>query len=484
MLKDFLLIYRNFWHHYPCLFYGLAVYLGVCSAFYPLAAILLILCLGPWKKSVFCILLAGIAFGYVSCHYNLPSETVHGKGLVTITSIGAVRTPFSKTTLYRGVAKKFGKGFRNIPFSAFIKGKKKIAAGQEYLVNGLIEPYHNTNYTLKSSQWEKVSNNKFTLADWRQKAKKKVNKYIRANISDSKSAAFLSGITTGEFNDNIMRFDFGRLGLQHIMAISGFHFTIIAAFLGFFLRSRFRPRKVALILTPLLSSYALFIGNSPSIQRAWICSLLALWATLFERRSYGLNSLGVALAIVLIINPLAYQTIGFQFSFLATASILLLYSPFEHLFKKILPSRPLYTATQMPLIDKHGYIISTILRRGFALTAAIHVTTIPLVLYHFQKFPLLGLIYNLFFPFFVSVALILLLISLTFCWVPILSHCLNWTTNAYTSLILKLTTPPPAFDYSWDLQNINPVILVIYLSLCLLIAIRVNSKFKNQWQFF
>ena len=62
--------------------------------------------------------------------------------------------------------------------------------------------------------------------------------------------------------------------------------------------------------------------------------------------------------VILIGNPQIAYHIGFQFSFLATASILIFYNPINIALQSILPKRSLSDITTMNTLNQHGYILS------------------------------------------------------------------------------------------------------------------------------
>ena len=88
--------------------------------------------------------------------------------------------------------------------------------------------------------------------------------------------------------------------------------------------------------------------------------------------------------------------------------------------------------------DRHGLCLLHFLRQGLALGIAVNLAALPLTLYHFHKFPLSGLLYNLFFPPMVSISLFLVAaaagVGLAFPWLASWIHSLN---AAYTSFLLN-----------------------------------------------
>lgn len=253
------------------------------------------------------------------------------------------------------------------------------------------------------------------------------------------------------------------------MAISGFHFALVALMLNFGLRFFLPEKKASITLVILLTLYFIFLGASPSILRAWVMASLYFSGKILERQARALNSLGAALIVVLIFDPLSLMTIGFQFSFLVTAAILIFTSPIESALQTILKKRSLKELVDMSPADQHGYILSNALRQILALTLAVQVVVIPLSLFWFQKFPILSLLYNMFFPFFASLSLFLLILGLSIFWLPPLASLIHGVNNAYTNWVLNLAYHlPMSLDLWIRVEMISLIFVVGYL--CLLFA--------------
>lgn len=284
-------------------------------------------------------------------------------------------------------------------------------------------------------------------------------------MSHVRSGSFLAGIATGDFDDPLMSYELGRFGLQHIMAISGFHFAIIASILGLFLRLFLAKKRACLLLMFLLSTYFAFLGCGPSILRAWISISIALGGFLLSRRAIGLNSLGVALMAVLIYDPLMWQSIGFQFSFVTTAAILLLFSGCDCVIQGLFAKRPLSLTVHMNSLNQHGYCVLTAIRQAFSLTVAVNLVALPLMLYYFHKFPWMSLAYNLFFPFLVSISMLLLMIGTLSHWIlPPLGAAIHTINDRFTYFMLNYTYQMPVtVDFVWRVESLPVGLLVLHL---------------------
>ncbi len=124
-------------------------------------------------------------------------------------------------------------------------------------------------------------------------------------------------------------------GTSHLMAISGLHIGLVAGlafWLGYQLFSwipRLSTRKTiqqqaAVLSLSIALFYAVLAGFSIPTQRAFIMLLVMLGATLLRRPAFGLNTLALAMIVVLMIDPRSSLQAGFWLSFLAVLIISLL----------------------------------------------------------------------------------------------------------------------------------------------------------------
>lgn len=118
---------------------------------------------------------------------------------------------------------------------------------------------------------------------------------------------------------------FNITGAGHILAISGLHLGIIYMMISFLVRGR-RWRIVTQILTILLLwTFAFLVGLSASVVRA--ATMLTIYGllSLGYRRGMSVNVLAFTAILMLVAQPDALFEIGFQMSYMAVFSILLLY---------------------------------------------------------------------------------------------------------------------------------------------------------------
>jgi competence protein ComEC len=484
-----------FWLYHPALLYGIAFLLGLyCRLEGSIWLIIPCLCLWlPFALIAACakqydalkhlalsLLTFFTAWIYAASHVTfptLPQQGVIGKAHIKIKNISLQPSLFGERWLYRCEIEQFFPDntahslASSLPClvilpAAQLQRHPRPLANQEYWVSGKLMQTTKGAYLLKVSAkttWIAISGSR-SWAEQRYQWKKKFSEWIESQFSYPLSGSFLAGLATGEFDDYWMRQQFARFGLQHLLAISGFHFAIIAGFLSFVLRL-FLPQRMRIIsLLICLGAYCFFLGPQASILRAWILCSLTLLGELLEKQTTALNSLGLALLGILGYNPLLCQELGFQLSFATTAAILLFYPPAQAWLYDLFPKRQLSEVMQMNSWSQHGYCVLAFLRQGLALTLAINVFALPLTLYCFQQFPWMSLLYNLFYPLLASGSLCLLLLGILLSFVPFIAIALHGLNDIYTFFVLQMTYQIPSeMDAYLKIDSLHSAWLIAYL---------------------
>ncbi len=122
--------------------------------------------------------------------------------------------------------------------------------------------------------------------------------------------------------DRDMRQSFQRVGIGHVLAISGLHVGLIASLLwGLLSLLTGDRRKLALACIPLLLAYLALSGMRTPAIRATVMITIYMLGFVLVRRSHFLNSLGAAALLLLFATPASVVNLGFQLSFVAVIFI-------------------------------------------------------------------------------------------------------------------------------------------------------------------
>lgn len=196
--------------------------------------------------------------------------------------------------------------------------------------------------------------------------------YIRdiftKNLSKD-SADFVISVVLAE---NLIEKDqVSKLGLSHILAVSGLHMDLLLGFTIYLLKKLRICHPYAMGLALGLSLvYAYVIGFAFSIVRVLIINTIAYLGFIYKRPVDRTKSLLIAALFILLINPFAILNSGFVLSFTACLSIYKIYPSFKRLFKEGF------------LRDRVSFIVS------------IQLSTLPFSLYYFRYFNLLSILAN------------------------------------------------------------------------------------------
>ncbi|MES2202985.1 MAG: ComEC/Rec2 family competence protein [Patescibacteria group bacterium] len=191
-------------------------------------------------------------------------------------------------------------------------------------------------------------------------------------------AALLEGILLGErggLSSTLLQM-FVTVGLIHVVVLSGSNISIVGE--GVFRALGFVPRALRYLLGGVaILLFVLMTGSGAAAVRSLIMGGIGLVARYLRRPQLALRALGVAVAAMIIWNPLFVLDSGFMLSVLATFGLITL-SPW--LEKKLpwVPSWPQFN-----------------LRSIAASTIAVEIYLLPALLYYSGNFSLAALPVNL-----------------------------------------------------------------------------------------
>lgn len=123
-------------------------------------------------------------------------------------------------------------------------------------------------------------------------------------------------------------------GISHILAISGFHMSIIVSIIGRMLPKHKRWLRIGIIGIVMLI-YCILCVHSPGIIRSAVMTFAMLVSSALERREDGLSAISIAVIGILMVNPYQLYSISFQLSFAACFGIITLGASMNRCIKRI-----------------------------------------------------------------------------------------------------------------------------------------------------
>jgi len=195
-------------------------------------------------------------------------------------------------------------------------------------------------------------------------------RYIRRVISSwgvSDESATLVALTIGEksFLSKETKLAFSNSGTMHLLAVSGLHvsfiYSLLSALLSIFGMSSVTRVLRFIVISGLLWGYTAIVGFSPSITRAALMATLYEFSRMIERDGGGVNSLSISALLITIVRPQSLFELGFQLSYSALLSIILIHPYIEKLlYTKSKIIKYIWTTLSMSLACQIGTSIITI----------------------------------------------------------------------------------------------------------------------------
>ena len=166
----------------------------------------------------------------------------------------------------------------------------------------------------------------FSLIGWSLKSRARLNAVI-GRVFPEDSAPFAAALITGDKSamPEEDRENYRRAGVSHLLALSGLHVGALFLCLEFLLRKMRVNRRVAFgVSLGMMAVYTAVVGCPASIVRAAVMYALARIGTFLGRPRDGLTTLSAALLLLLLVNPLYIEDVGFLLSFTAVGGLILL----------------------------------------------------------------------------------------------------------------------------------------------------------------
>jgi len=229
---------------------------------------------------------------------------------------------------------------------------------------------------VKEGEWklvEKRQANFFyqTAYDWQKNFKKIFQETIKNEVAFGIVSAMLLG-NREAISEDIQEL-YAATGVLHVLAVSGLHVGILSEItlwlLGLFRRkdATWRRWQLAIALI-VIWGFAFLVGNTASVTRAAIMFSFLTIGRLVRRDIHPLNSLAAAAFFITIFDPYALFQVGFQFSFLAVAGILVFYKSIYQFW--IPDNRVLHFFWQLLVVG-----------------IAAQIAVLPLSVYYFHQIP-------------------------------------------------------------------------------------------------
>ncbi len=239
-----------------------------------------------------------------------------------------------------------------------------------------------------------------------------------------------------------------RLGIAHLMAISGLHIGLIGGLL--WVPARFLPVnpwvQLLIVLVGLLC-YVMLSGLRPSALRAFCVFALAGSARIKNGSGEPLNHWAAAALLLILWQPGLPGQLGFQMSFAASGAIIYLLPAIRRLRRWLWP---------------------------FAISAAAQAGLVPLLADAFGEIALLGALFT-----WVFLPLITVLLAASLLWVltgSLLDFCLIPVLDGMTAAIYWIAEISQAVAITVPLPSFSLVSILLWYGFWLFVGSQTRSR--------
>lgn len=293
--------------------------------------------------------------------------------------------------------------------------------------------------------------------------KRKFQIVIRKNFSEPYSA-LATGLLLGEktsLGKNLID-DFRKVGLIHIVVLSGYNITIV----GDMLRKMFLflPRFWSITVGGLgIVFFGIMVGGGATVVRTCAMASIGLFAQMIRRDYSVMRSLIFVGLVMIILNPKIFlYDPSFQLSFLATLGLILLGNYFDDKLKFI--------------TEKFGIrsIVSSTLSTQFFVT--------PFLLYKIGQVSIVGIIVNILILPIIPVTMLMVFVTGL---VGMLNFALSKPFALFAVILLKYEIFIVKFFASLPFASLNvdffdTKITSLYYFLLVIFVLYINFKEKSK----
>lgn len=287
-----------------------------------------------------------------------------------------------------------------------------------------------------------------------------------AGVDDKATHNMLSALFLGNKQrlSNTIKRDFSRIGMSHVLALSGMHIAIVVTLLGYVLYlipiSKLWKEMILIVATLLFIGIT---GFSESALRAGIMVSLTYTLFFFGNRLSLTTALCYSVTLICIFNPFSIFSMSLQLSFIAMLGC-------------IFSAKIIHSSRRLRFLKPRiiRYIFYSLLT-----SFVISLFTLPLISVSFGRISLISPVSNLILGPLFSILIFLSPVYLIVANIPFVSPLLAWLCRIITHTSTSLGS------YMSSLDNITaPIISTIQLVGIIIASVFIISMLLLPKRFF
>ncbi|WP_425538270.1 DNA internalization-related competence protein ComEC/Rec2 [Microaceticoccus formicicus] len=285
--------------------------------------------------------------------------------------------------------------------------------------------------------------------------------FISSNLPlgmSEEASNLMTGVVLGKNTDEGGSVkSFRKLGLSHLLAISGLHMGIICVFILSIFRLIGIKRNYSLIITlAILAIYLHIIAYKASAIRSFLMISIGMSASILHKGYNPRKSLAFAVFFIVLLNPYRVLDIGLLMSIMAMIAIIYFYPDFN-------------------IIDTADFEIMT----SFKMLIIINLALFPLIIFYYNEFNLLTLLANLLVVPLFTIALVSVFIKLL---VSLISTTLSFILGNFIDTIIGIIESiikSMDFIEFTNLKMASPGLELIALYILMILIFTRRYEFRN-----
>ena len=253
-------------------------------------------------------------------------------------------------------------------------------------------------------------------------------------------------------------------GILHMIVVSGTHFTTVLAAVMFFARRLFPKRKAKGVVSLFVILFImLFCGFSMPVVRSGIAYLILTMGIFMDREGDSLCALAAATVIILFVCPYGAYSVSLLLTLSATFGILVLTPIINDLTKadKLRHKKAIYDVVNVIIVS---------------LSA--NITTLPILMYTFDRVSLVSLLANLLINYSVSAVLVFALCAVvspfTFLSKPL--FLISGLLSNYSLWAIDFCANLPLSSLTVDGKKMSAVTVMLYAVAALIYFVFIKGK--------
>lgn len=275
------------------------------------------------------------------------------------------------------------------------------------------------------------------------------------------TGGLLSALIIGDrsYLDSATSLNFRRVGISHILALSGMHLSIIMhAFERILLFLRIRKRYRVTITSVATLIYMALVGFTPSITRAGIMLIIYYVLYLLARSRDSFTSLSIAVSIIVLCSPNSVFDTSLWLSSLATLGII------------TLSEMQSYKPKGNIVVSMVRWIINMVLSSFFAIGCTLIITST-----NFQSVSIISLLSTIIFSPLIEILIYLGFSLLLIGKIPLLCKITTALGQFINNAVDKLAGEPWVLT-STNFVIVKALIIIFTLALIAFLIFKINSK--------